>query len=112
MMSGLYRQAAIWQQSARGKSVIGEIMKEYTTVVTRKGQITIPVEIRRSLGIDKGDRVALVLEGSQVRLALSPGVVARTAGILKTVTPPISAEELRQAAESAIAGEVARRGND
>jgi AbrB family looped-hinge helix DNA binding protein len=87
-------------------------MKEYTTVVTRKGQITIPVEIRRSLGIGEGDRVALVLDGDAVRLALSAGVVARTAGILKAAGSPLSAEELRQAAEGAIAGEVVARSND
>lgn len=84
-------------------------MKEYTTLVTRKGQITIPVEIRRSLGIGEGDRVALVLDGDEVRLAPSAGVVARTAGILKTGAPPLSAEVLRETAERAVAEEVAAR---
>ena len=87
-------------------------MKEYTTVVTRKGQITIPVEIRRSLGISEGDRVAIVLDGDEVRLAPSAGVVARTAGMLKAAESPLSAEELRQAAERAIAEEVVARSSD
>jgi len=87
-------------------------MKEYTTVVTRKGQITIPVEIRRSLGISEGDRVAIVLDGDEVRLAPSAGVVARTAGMLKAAESPLSAEELRQAAERAIAEEVVTRSSD
>jgi len=84
-------------------------MKEYTTVVTRKGQVTIPVEIRRSLGISEGDRVAFLVEGDAVRLTPSAGVVARTAGILKAAGAPVSAEELRQAAERAIAEEVVAR---
>jgi len=80
--------------------------------VTRKGQVTIPVEIRRDLGISEGDRVAFVVEGDVVRLAPSAGVVARTAGSLKTAGAPRSAEELRQAAERAIAEEAASRGMD
>jgi antitoxin PrlF len=87
-------------------------MKEYTTVVTRKGQVTIPVEIRRSLGISEGDRVAFLVEGDAVRIAPSAGVVARTAGILRAVRTPLSAEELRQAAERTIAEEVVARSSD
>ena len=36
-------------------------MKELLTVVTRKGQITLPAEIRRALGLKVGDRVAVSL---------------------------------------------------
>lgn len=34
--------------------------------VMSKGQITLPKEIRKRLGIDTGDRVALICEGDQV----------------------------------------------
>lgn len=37
-------------------------MKELLTVVTRKGQITIPAEVRKALNLKQGDKVALVLE--------------------------------------------------
>ena len=37
----------------------GQEMKERRTVVTRKGQITIPVEFRRALGLKEGDKAAL-----------------------------------------------------
>ncbi len=33
------------------------------SAVTRKGQVTIPKEIRRSLGIEPGTRVAFELDG-------------------------------------------------
>jgi antitoxin PrlF len=91
---------------------LSETVKECTAVVTRKGQITIPVEIRRSLGISEGDRVAIVLDGDEVRLAPSARVVARTAGMLKAAGFPLSAEELRQAAERAIAEEAVARSGD
>lgn len=84
-------------------------MKEMLTVMTRKGQITVPVEIRRTLGLKEGDKVALIVDEEEVRLARAGSVVARTAGILKTNRPPLSAEELREAAEKAIAEDVVER---
>lgn len=36
---------------------------QYSTV-TQKGQITIPIDIRRALEINEGDRVALVQTGN------------------------------------------------
>ncbi len=83
---------------------------EYLTVVTRKGQITIPAPIRRALGLTEGDRVALVIkEDQQVYLARPTGVVARTAGLLKGAAPALTAEELRRASEDAIADQAAER---
>ena len=84
--------------------------REYMTVVTRKGQITIPAEVRQALGINEGDRVAIILEDDrEVRLALSDSVVARTAGMLKSEQPPLSTEELRTAGEEAMAAAAAER---
>ena len=82
-------------------------MHEMLTVMTRKGQITVPAEIRKALGLHEGDKVALVLEQNQVRLRRAGSVVAQTAGMLKTSGMPVSAEELREVAEKAIAEDVA-----
>src|SRR5215210_542888 len=38
------------------------------TVVTRKGQITIPAPIREALGIKEGDTISVALEGNKVKL--------------------------------------------
>jgi AbrB family looped-hinge helix DNA binding protein len=84
-------------------------MKRHFSLVTRKGQITIPAEIRRALDLQVGDTVALVMEGTEVRLWPTEGVVARTAGLLKGGGPLLSAEEEREAAEQAIAEDVAGR---
>lgn len=84
-------------------------MQDRVSVVTRKGQITIPAEFRKALGLKEGDKVALSLEEGQVRLAPSESVVTRTAGIFKTDEPAKSAEELRVLAEEAIAADVMER---
>lgn len=84
-------------------------MKELLSTVTTKGQVTIPVEIRRRLGVAAHDKVAFVLDDNQVRLVRRGSVVAQTAGIFKTSQPPLTAEELREAAERAIAEDVIER---
>ena len=87
-------------------------MKELWTVVTRKGQVTVPAEIRRELELKEGDKVAFVLDEGQVRLVRTTSVVERTAGALKSHEPPLTAEELREEAERAIAdGAVERTGD-
>jgi len=86
-----------------------DAMRELLTVVTRKGQITVPAEIRRALGLHEGDKVAVVLDNDQVRLRRAGSVVARTAGILKGTEAPLTAEELRNAAQDAIAEDVVKR---
>ena len=84
-------------------------MQERVGVVTRKGQVTIPAEFRRALGLKEGDKVAMSLEKGGVRLSRSESVVARTAGIFKTDEPAKTAEELRIIAEEAIAQDVMER---
>jgi antitoxin PrlF len=84
-------------------------MNEQLTVVTRKGQVTIPADIRRALGIEEGDKVAFVLEDDQVKLTRKGSVVEQTAGALKSNIPALSLREEREAAEQAIAEEALER---
>jgi AbrB family looped-hinge helix DNA binding protein len=44
-------------------------MKEAIATLTSKGQLTVPIEVRRHLGLKQGDRVVFQLvEGQEVRL--------------------------------------------
>jgi len=86
----------------------------YTTetlgVVTRKGQVTIPAQARKLLGIQEGDRVSFVLEGRTLKIIpVSGSITARTSGLLKGKGPRLSSKELHEAAEIAIAEDVAER---
>jgi antitoxin PrlF len=84
-------------------------MKEVFSTITSKGQVTIPVEVRRLLGVEPHDKIAFVLEEGHIRLARTDSVVARTAGMLKTHKPNLSADELREEAERAIAEDTIAR---
>jgi AbrB family looped-hinge helix DNA binding protein len=81
-------------------------MREHLTRVTRKGQITVPAEVRRALGLREGDRVAVLLEDGQARIERRSGVVARTAGIFRTGRPPLSPEQEQEAFERGVAEDV------
>lgn len=84
-------------------------MIQIRSKVTRKGQVTVPAEIRRALGLNEGDPVLFTMEDGQVRLERTGSVVERTRGAFKSDEPPMTAEELREAAEWAIAEEADRR---
>jgi len=86
-------------------------MSSYSTVVTRKGQVTIPVEIRRSLGLKEGDRVRFIQENGRVTLEPIGSVVEQTAGVFakyRRPGPPPTIQELKDAFEQAVADEVAQ----
>jgi len=87
-------------------------MKQLTQVVTRKGQVTVPVEIRRKLGIKEGDRVTFVVDGEEIRFKRGDSVVQRTAGVFKGYGPRLTAEELREVAEEAFVEEAAGSGGE
>ncbi|HWE63287.1 MAG TPA: AbrB/MazE/SpoVT family DNA-binding domain-containing protein [Chloroflexota bacterium] len=85
-------------------------MKEHLSVITRKGQVTLPVEIRQRLGLKQGDTIAFRLEDGHVLLRRGENVATATEGIFKQyVDTPRTAEELRAAAEKAIAEDVLER---
>ena len=43
-------------------------MRTVVSTITTKGQVTIPAEVRRHLGVGQHDRVAFVIEDDQVRI--------------------------------------------
>jgi antitoxin PrlF len=83
-------------------------MSEHVTKVTRKGQITVPVEVRRALGLREGDNVAVFLEDGEARLVRRESVVARTAGIFSAARMPLSPEQEQEEFERGVADDVRR----
>ena len=74
-------------------------MKDHFTVVTRKGQITVPAEVRRALGLSIGDAVAVSLDENdppQARLRPVRSIVDATFGAVSPRKRPEDWKELRQ----------------
>lgn len=78
--------------------------------MTRKGQITIPADIRRLWSIEAGDRVEFLRDGDRVRIVPVGDVVTRTAGALRRYRsgPAPTIEELKEAVANAWAAEAMR----
>src|SRR5437763_1606019 len=87
-------------------------MKEQLTTVTRKGQITLPADIRRTLGIKQGDKVAVWLaqpgESEQPEVILRPvrSVAEMTFGAITPRKHPVDLDEMRRKFEEGTAEEV------
>jgi AbrB family looped-hinge helix DNA binding protein len=86
-------------------------MKEQLTIVTRKGQITLPAEMRKLLGIKEGDKIAVSLvdvSGEEPRLSLKPvrSVAEMTFGAVRPRKRPEDFKELRREFEEGTAQEV------
>lgn len=68
------------------------ITKEIYSILTSKGQVTIPAEVRKHLGIDTNDKIAFVIqpEGTvEVKTPKYP-TIASLAGAAGKLTKPLS----------------------
>ena len=68
-------------------------MKELTATVTQRSQVTIPVEIRKLLGIKARDRVIFSIEGDQVFLQPAPRSLQSLAGSLTALEAGLDPDE-------------------
>lgn len=87
-------------------------MEELVSIVTRKGQVTIPALIRRKLRIKEGDKVSFIMENNEILLKHTGSIVERTAGMFKTRKPSLTAGQLREEAERVIGEETVERMRD
>lgn len=80
-------------------------MKEFLSSVSPKGQITLPIEMRRQLGVKPKDKVIMRLEGDHVAVRSASATLAHVFG---SVEPPTSTDDLK-AIEQAAREEQAER---
>lgn len=75
-------------------------MKQILATLTSKGQVTIPAEVRRHLGLKKGERVLFVIEPEGgVRLAVPEyPTIDSLRGIAGTLRHPMSWQKVKQIA--------------
>ena len=84
-------------------------MREITTTTTQRNQVTIPVEVRRLLGLKPGDKVAFTIEdGGKVRLAAASFTLESAYGSVKPSTSPEDFDEVSRHAKDAKTEETAR----
>ena len=78
-----------------------------TATLTSKGQITIPAQVRASLGVESGDRIEFVeIEKGQFAIMAAVHSVHRLKGLVRKPPAPVSIEDMNVAiaAQGAKAG--------
>lgn len=71
------------------------------STVTRKGQTTIPGEIRKALQIKPGDKLQYAVEGDSVRIRVHPGTRSLKGVLASKKGKRMSFGEIREAAAKA-----------
>lgn len=82
-------------------------MGELETTLTRKGQVTIPVEVRKKLGLKPKDKVCFEIEEDAVKIRLAPSRIARHFGAVRVPGIPGDWRTERDAFEQGVAEEAA-----
>jgi AbrB family looped-hinge helix DNA binding protein len=81
------------------------------TVVRRNGQITIPVAVRKALGIEEGDKIEVVLADDNRQRAMLrrlPSATESTYGIARWSGDPIDVAEFDRVFEDELVTEAIR----
>ena len=63
--------------------------------ITKKGQTTLPKPVRKTLGVQAGDRVRYVISNGAVRI-LPVRPISRLFGMLQHAGPAVTVEEMEQ----------------
>jgi len=80
------------------------------STVTRKGQVTIPKEIRDRLGVREGEKVIFVLRGDEVVLKVIRGTILDLRGSVRTHAQPEDFEAIRKSVKQAVSKRIAGSG--
>lgn len=75
-------------------------MKEIISTITSKGQVTIPAEVRRYLGVATNDKIAFVIDDQgtvRLRVPRYP-TIASLKGAAGPLKHPLSWQEMQQIA--------------
>ena len=83
-------------------------MKEFTTTITQRGQVTIPAEVRRVLGVKHKDKVAFTIKDGEVHLAPAAFSLESAYGSVKPSRKPEDFDEVSRAAKEAKAEKTVR----
>src|SRR5947209_20220367 len=85
-------------------------VRAHLSVITRKGQITLPADIRRSLGLKEGDTIAFRVEDGEVRLSPVRATLADGYQSIPALREPKPWKEIKETVVDQRAAEYARKG--
>jgi antitoxin PrlF len=74
-------------------------MKQYTTTMTQRGQVTVPAEVRKLLGTRPKDKVTFVIDGGQVSLSNAAFSLESAFGSVKPTKRPEDFNEVSRLAK-------------
>lgn len=74
-------------------------MKELVTTLTQRGQITVPAEVRRLLGVKAHDKLAFQIEDGTVRLTPASFTLASAFGSVQPHRPVTNIDQEIRAAK-------------
>lgn len=83
-------------------------MPEPLTTLTKKGQVTIPVDIRHRLGLEPGDKLSFAIEEGEIKVKPVRSALDKSYGAVKPRKRPEDFAELERLAEEAIADDAQR----
>ena len=67
---------------------------EYAATVSSKGQVVIPSDVRRKLGLSQGSVLRFVVDGDSVRLLAAGGDIRKLKGRLAVPARPVSIDDM------------------
>ena len=85
-------------------------MQELETTLTQKGQVTIPLEVRRLMGLEPHDRVRFEIEGDTVRITKASSRLLKWYGSVKPQKKPEDWQTIRDEFAKGVAEEVISEG--
>ena len=84
-------------------------MKEITTTITQRSQVTVPAEVRRVLGVKPRDKVTFMIADGEVRLKPVSYSLESAYGSVKSSREPEDFDALSRAARDAKAGQTLQK---
>ena len=85
-------------------------MQEFETSVTEKGQVTIPQEIRRIMGLQPRDKVRFEVDGEVVKISRASSKLLELFGSVTPINRPEDFQKIREEFEKGVAEEVNSEG--
>lgn len=78
------------------------------STLTRKGQVTIPKQIRDRLRVKEGEKVFFVMRGEEVMLKVIRGNILELKGTVRSQAHPGDFERIRREVRRSVSKRIAR----